>query len=298
MRKTQEGWKYEENERLWLSYTRHLRLEGRSPLTAKNYYKSIVRLDKRVQFTEAKKLDLEEFFFDELDRVSKATVNNYFLSCRVFFGWLLREGYVSKNPVADISIPASDTKDPEVLTDEELKSLIRSCQDGTFLGVRDEAILRLFSEPGSPRLGEMSGLKVSDVDWRNSLVQVTGKTGTRVIPYGNRTANAIEKYLTARGKHKHSGLEALWICSRGQLKDCSFGFMLSSRCKKAGIRDAHPHLLRHSSAHRSMSAGLSDQNMQVLFGWSGPRMLAVYGRSNKKQRAIASARSLALGDLL
>jgi site-specific recombinase XerD len=298
VRKIQEAWAHEENERLWLSYTRHLRLEGRSPLTAKNYFKSIFRLDKRVQFTEAKKLDLEEFFFDELDRVSKATVNNYFISCRVFFGWLLREGFTDRNPVEGISVPSSDTKDPEVLTDEELKSLIKSCQDGTFLGVRDEAILRLFSEPGSPRLGEMSGLKVSDVDWRNCLIKVTGKTGTRVIPYSSKTANCLEKYLTARGKHKHSGLDALWVCSRGKLKDCSFGAMLSSRCKKAGIREIHCHLLRHTAGHRAMSAGISDQNMQVLFGWSGPRMLAVYGRSNKKQRAIASARSLALGDRL
>jgi hypothetical protein len=47
-----------------------------------------------------------------------------------------------------------------------------------------------------------------------------------------------------------------------------------------------------------MAAGISDLDMQTLFGWTSPRMLEVYARSNRTTRAIASARAKAVGDQL
>lgn len=292
------GWSHEANERLWMAYVRAHKLRGSSQHTILNYYKSINRLDKQIKFVEASRIDLEEFFTAELGRVAVSTVGNFYAGLRAFYRWLLAEQYISTNPMEKVRVPEPEAGEIRILDEKQLKTLIAACKGKTFIDRRDEAIIRVMAEPGGPRLGEMHTMNLDAVDWRNQIIHIKGKTGVRLLPYGTKTADALDRYLRMRDSHKHHEHDGLWLCSRGQLGYYSFRAMLVRRCRAAGMQAIHPHLLRHSAADRAMAADISDIDMMTLFGWKSTKMLEVYARSNRTARAIASARKKALGDAL
>ena len=59
---------------------------------------------------------------------------------------------------------------------------------------------------------------------------------------------------------------------------------------------AHPHMLRHTAAHRWLAAGGGESDLMRLMGWRSRSMLERYGSSAATDRAIAAHHRLALGD--
>ena len=66
---------------------------------------------------------------------------------------------------------------------------------------RDTAIVRLFLDTGM-RVSEMAGLSVADIDLDMDVAVVLGKgRRPRACPFGDKTGQAIERYLSERVKH-------------------------------------------------------------------------------------------------
>jgi site-specific recombinase XerD len=69
----------------------------------------------------------------------------------------------------------------------------------TFLGRRDQVVLRLLLDTGV-RVFDLCGLELTDVDLDWELAYVTGKgSRPRVVPFGAKTAQAVDRYLRVRG---------------------------------------------------------------------------------------------------
>ncbi len=60
----------------------------------------------------------------------------------------------------------------------------------------------------------------------------------------------------------------------------------------------HPHMFRHTAAHRWMAEGASETDLMRIMGWRSPQMLRRYGASAADQRARAAHKRLGLGDLV
>jgi integrase len=142
-------------------------------------------------------------------------------------------------------------------------------------------------------------MHVSDVDLgRGTAVIRRGKGGkARTIPFGPRTAAALDRYPRARRRHRLSGTDVFWLGQGGK----EFGYhalrdTLNYRAGLAGVKDVHPHLFRHTAAHRWLSAGGSEGGLMAVAGWTRPEMLLRYTRARAEQRAADEARRLGLGD--
>lgn len=87
----------------------------------------------------------------------------------------------------------------DALTDDELRALIKACTGRDMRERRDEALVRLMAETGM-RAGEVIGLQLPDVDLTRGIATVhRGKGGKgRIVPFGSRTASALDRYLRAR----------------------------------------------------------------------------------------------------
>ncbi|MFF0368853.1 tyrosine-type recombinase/integrase [Micromonospora sp. NPDC005087] len=290
------------------AYERDLKIRNRSPRTAQNYRETLLQLSAFVDEADLLELSrgsVEGYILHVLETRSAASASGRYRALRAFYNWAVREDLIPSSPMAKMTPPKVVEKPIPVVPDEALKILLAECSGTDFESRRDTAIIRLWCEPGSPRVSEVAGMAVDDIDQVLDLVRLLGKgSRIRVIPYGAKTGQALYRYLRARKAHplaaEGSGYEdRLWLGARGKPLTASGLYqMLERRARQAGIGHIHPHQLRHTSAHNWRVAGGSESDAMVLFGWISPEMPRRYGRSAEVERAQMAARRISPADRL
>jgi site-specific recombinase XerD len=216
--------------------------------------------------------------------------NNIGRALQAFFGWYADEEGVP-NVFAGFKPPPPpplDAKLPPVIEVDQMAALIKDAENGRdFQSRRDAALLRMFASTGC-RLAEITNLDVDDVSVRDRTAIVTGKGGKqRVVRFDAKCALALDRYLRARTQHKASKMTAaLWIGVRRTVPMTPSGVrqVLVRRAQALGIK-IHPHLFRHTFAHRWLDAGGAEGDLMELAGWTSAQMLRRYGRSARGARA-------------
>ena len=219
---------------------------------------------------------------------------------RQFSKWLTEEDLLDADPLLRLNAPKGDMPVTPVLTDDELRALIKACTGKSLRDRRDEAIVRLLAETGL-RSAELLALQTDEVDLSQGLAHVRrGKGGKgRLVPFGPQTARALDRYIRLRRNHPAAASKALWLGARTRqpLGPHGLRVALLERAEVAGIKGFHPHVLRHTFASRWQAARGSDAGLMAVGGWSDRTMLDRYGRVTASARAAAEARALNLGEL-
>jgi integrase/recombinase XerD len=286
------------------SWELHLRAERKSPATLKVYAggaRAFLAWCEQAQVEPVlDRATVTAYVADLLDQGAEGnSAKARQLALRRFAAWLVEEGELAADPLAGLRPPKVDQKVTPVLSQAQLKALLAACQGTSFLDRRDDALVRLMAETGL-RAGEAAALVVHDVDLRSGSVTVRrGKGGKgRLVPIGPQTGRAIDRYLRARRAHPLAGTPALWLGAR----NTGFGYAglhkaLGIRAERAGISGFHPHVLRHTAAHRWLAAGGTEGGLMAVAGWSRRDMLDRYAAATAADRAADEARRLGLGDV-
>lgn len=217
----------------------------------------------------------------------KGYVNNVGRCLQQYFAWYANEED-RPNPFDKVAVPAapkSDENPPQVLTVDQLATLIKDAERSRdFESRRDAAILRLFAATGC-RLGELAHLRLDDVDVYGREAVVTGKGDRkRTVRFDAKAARALDRYLRSRAKRVKVATPALWLGHRGPLTANGIYQLLTRRGERLGIQ-LYPHLMRHTFAHRWLDEGGAEGDLMALAGWESPQMLRHYGRSARSARA-------------
>src|SRR5262249_38807029 len=151
---------------------------------------------------------------------------------------------------------------------------------------RDEAIIRLLVDTGMRR-GELLGITTADVELDEHLVSIVRKgRRRRDVPFGKKTAKALDRYEVARARHQHRDLQHYWLSRRGRFTESGIAIMLRRRAAEAGIERLHPHLFRHTFAHEWLDSGGQENDLRRLCDWRSPNMVARYAASTADKRAV------------
>jgi integrase/recombinase XerD len=276
-------------------YLDHLTVErGLSEHTLAAYRRDLRRylefLDRR-EVTDVRMVDeamvrsfvasLSASTYGDDERPYRATsVARTVSSVRSFHRSMLRDGAVDHDPTAGITTPKVPRSLPRPLTIDEMTTLLEAPDLGSFVGLRDRAILELLYGAGL-RISELVSLDVDDVDLESGSTRVLGKGGKeREVPLGRMGRDAIGAYLTrARPRFVSSKSRgAMFLNQRGgRLSRQSCARMLEVHVATAGIdRRVTLHTLRHSFATHLLEGGADVRVVQELLGHASVATTQVY----------------------
>jgi site-specific recombinase XerC len=141
----------------------------------------------------------------------------------------------------------------------------------------------------------MAGMRVENIAREEQAVLVIGKGDrARWVPYGDKAAASLYRYLRLRRKRADPDAGPLWLGQRGGITTSGITQMLRRLGARAGVADVRPHRFRHTSAHRAQVEGISESDLMEVFGWRSAEMVRKYGSSARAERARANFRKLDL----
>lgn len=294
-------------------FLQHLKYERNvSPHTLRNYTSDLeqfrqhlFKFEKRddMPVEEIDRLTIREWMAELHADHKKTSVARKLASLRTFFQFLVREGKLESNPAKQVATPKIERKLPNHLSIEDAVRFIETPDINTDLGRRDRAIIEFLYATGI-RVGELVGVNLADIDFRERMVRVTGKRKKqRIVPFGEPALQALLLYLEkTRGKFLNECPEAMrepqavFLHRRGgRLTTRSVGRMIDKYIRQcADIHDISPHSLRHTFATHLLDQGADLRDIQELLGHarlsttqiytqvSMEKMIEVYDKAHPK----------------
>ncbi len=205
-------------------------------------------------------------------RLTAVSMRRKLAAVRSFFKFLVREGVVATNFARLVRTPKAPTSLPAIMTAEQTNTLVDGVPSAAEkferpFPERDLALFELLYGCGL-RISEAVGLDLNDFDFSERWLLVRGKgRKERQVPFGNKAAQAIERYLTVR-KPPARAERALFLNHRDtRLTDRGARGIVKFYARMiSGDSSIHPHSLRHAYATHLLSDGADLRAIQELLG--------------------------------
>lgn len=258
-------------------YHTYLKLErGLSPNSIAGYEQDLQRLKSYmdqhdIDVVKATYEDLQAFIFETFKTISSVrTQARLVAGIHSFYRFLLYHNYIEQDPSELLETPKKEHHLPDVLTVDEIDSMIAQLDMSKPESHRNRAIIEMLYGSGL-RVSELVNLKLSDLYRKEGFMLITGKGNKqRLVPISPIADQWLDYWLEDRNKLdiKAEYGDIVFLNRYGrQLTRAMIFTIIKTLAKQADIhKTISPHTLRHSFATHLLQNGADLRIIQNLLG--------------------------------
>ncbi len=226
--------------------------------------------------------DLEQFvkWISELG-MTASSQSRIISGIKNFYKYCLQEKIANKDPTALLEAPKLKRSLPDVLSFDEIESIIAAIDVSTPNGVRNKAVIETLYSCGL-RVTELVNLKISCLYFDVGFIRVIGKGDKeRLVPIGSSAVKYINLYINNTRVHtpvKPGNEDILFLNRRGRKLSRVMIFMIiKDLAKQARItKNISPHTFRHSFATHLVEGGADLRAVQEMLGHESITTTEIY----------------------
>ena len=254
-------------------------------------------LQKLLVFYADNHIDYRTVTLEQLDQfagqlreegIQARSVARILSGVRSFYRFLTLEKEVEQDPTELLESPQIGKHLPEVLSVEEIDSIINVIDVSKPEGIRDRAIIEVLYGCGL-RISELCNLRISQLYMEDKYIRVKGKgSKERLVPIEGVAIDRVREWLVTRMgcKVKPSEEDYVFVSlTRGsRLSRISLFVYIKDYAERAGIKkNISPHTFRHSFATHLLEGGANLRAIQMMLGHEDISTTEIYMHIDKSK---------------
>lgn len=237
--------------------------------------------DAHVDFLQVTIAHLQDFLIDLAELgISPRSQARIVSGIKSFYGFLILTNKLEEDPTELLELPKIGLHLPEVLSVEEINSIVDVIDLSTPEGQRNRAMIEMMYGSGL-RVSELIDVKLSNIDLEHSFIKVDGKgSKQRLVPLSEESEAQMKLWLLIRNEMViRKGFEDyLFLNRRGaKLTRVMIFTIVKQLAQLAGIKkNISPHTFRHSFATHLLEGGANLRVIQQLLGHESIMTTEIY----------------------
>ncbi|MFA5020244.1 MAG: site-specific tyrosine recombinase/integron integrase [Candidatus Pacearchaeota archaeon] len=251
-----------------------LKISKNSKYTIRNYLKANELLFKSSEKfpDDISEEDVKSFLAENMSDKASSSIILFLAAIKYAYINILK-----KDITSGIKRPKKENHIPTVLTKEETKLLLNSCENQ-----KSKLMLSLMYSAGF-RVSELVNLKIEDINFEEKIGQIRQAKGRK-----DRVFNIPEFLLIKLKQHvekqKIINQKYVFTGPNGKLSERNIQKIVSLTSKKSGIKKlVHCHTLRHSFATHLLESGVDIRMIQELLGHANLSTTQIYTHISTEQ---------------
>ena len=238
---------------------------------------------KQINYQQVSGKNINEFISSLFNSgLKSSSINRKISSIKHFYLFLSKKKIIKYSPADEIETPKQEKYLPISMSEDEVERLLSSPNSNRIIERRDKAMIEILYATGM-RISELVNLKLTDVDFNRSVLKVFGKgSKERLVPYGEKAAEALDIYLRDR---KRPDSKNVFLSNRGsQITRGAFWQRIKIYIKRENLKSSiSPHTLRHAFATHLLNRGADLRSVQILLGHSDLSTTQIYTHIAKQR---------------
>ena len=279
--------KKDTQEQIIKKYQQYLKLEKSLSKNTLDAY--MTDLSKLLNFLQVENTGVLDVCLNDLERFSAGLHDigihprsqaRIISGIKSFFHFLIMADYIEADPSELLEGPKIGFKIPEVLTVEEIDTIISAIDLSKNEGQRNRAMLETLYSCGL-RVSELTNLKLSDLYFDEGFIKVEGKgSKQRLVPISPRAIKEIQLYFIDRnrGKIKKEYEDFVFLARWGKnISRIMVFHLIKELAQISGItKNISPHTFRHSFATHLLEGGANLRAIQCMLGHESIATTEIY----------------------
>lgn len=279
------------------NFLKYMSLElNRAPLTVEAYGRDLRQFRGWLTNTDTDQFKPEDVSLSDIrawlaslarEGVTPRSLRRKAQSIRAFFKYLLKQGVITSNPTADLTLPKLAKNLPDNIRTDEIESILKieedaieeSDKDDTLeKEIRSHLIVEMLYSLGLRR-AELIAISDTDINESASEIKITGKRSKqRIVPVPAILMQHISRWRKIRDSI-WSDLESprpLFVVKGKRITSSQVYTVVKKALSSTSARRKSPHSLRHSFATAMLNEGADLNSVKEFLGHASLATTQIY----------------------